>query len=235
MRRLFAFLILASIKTVTRLFFKEEYTWTPDRNQIDFDRARMIIFLNHTSLYEPVFLSALPYSFLWQIVAHLNLPIADVTLNRPIVGLFFKLMIPKVFSITRKADDSWTQYLNAIDKDDLVIVAPEGRMKRPNGLDKNGKKMSIRGGVADIVERVESGTILLCFSGGLHHIQKPGEFFPKLFKQVRMHVTEIEIQEYKKRFSTNPRERKMQIVQDLQEQLEKECPLLENPDCPLPV
>jgi 1-acyl-sn-glycerol-3-phosphate acyltransferase len=226
MRRFFAFFVLASIKTLVRIFYTSEFTWNPKREEIDFDQVRLMVLLNHTSLYEPLFLSELPYAFLWRIADKIYLPIADVTLKRPVVGFFFKLMLPRVFPITRKSDDSWQNYLSSIRVDDLIIIAAEGRMKRPNGLDKNGKKMSIRAGVADIIDRLGPGTILICHSGGLHHIQKPGQLVPRVFQPIRMHVTALDCVQYKKRFSEQARERKIQIVADFQSRLETETPQL---------
>jgi 1-acyl-sn-glycerol-3-phosphate acyltransferase len=224
MRRFFSFLILGSIKMLVHLFYRSQFTWSPPRDEIDFGQIRLMILLNHTSLYEPLFLSELPFGFLWRIADKIHLPIADVTLKRPLVGLFYKLMLPRVFPITRKSDSSWQNYLASIEPEDVVIIAAEGRMKRPNGLDKNGKPMSIRGGVADIIDRLDGGSLLLCHSGGLHHIQKPGQRVPRIFQPIRMHVACVSILEYKKRFSQNPRERKVQIVADLQQRLEQETP-----------
>ncbi len=226
MRRVFSFAILASIKAVVGVFYRSDFTWNPGRSEIDFDRVRLMVLLNHTSLYEPLFLSELPYGFLWKIADRIYLPIADVTLKRPLVGFFFKLMLPRVFPVTRKSDDSWQRYLASIRGLDLVVIAAEGRMKRPNGLDKHGKKMSIRGGVADIIERLDQGTMLICHSGGLHHIQKPGQTLPRLFQPLRMHVTALDLPAYRKRFSENPRERKIQMTADLQQRLETETPRL---------
>ena len=41
--------------------------------------------------------------------------------------------------------------MNQIDEDAVVIILPEGRMKRATGLDKKGMPMTVRGGVADIL------------------------------------------------------------------------------------
>jgi 1-acyl-sn-glycerol-3-phosphate acyltransferase len=224
MRGWISFLVLGGIKLIVRAFYRRQFTWTPDRSQIQFEKARLLVLLNHTSLYEPLFLSELPTGFLWRIADRIYLPIADVTLKRPIVGRFFKIMLPRVFPITRKSDSSWQNYLDSIQSDDLVMIAAEGRMKRPNGLDKQGKKMTIRAGVADIIERLDGGMLLICHSGGLHHIQKPGQTFPRLFQPIRMHVTEIPILEYKARFEGSARERKLAIVADFQKRLENDTP-----------
>ncbi len=224
MRRFFAFSILAWVKCVTWFFFKQEFTWSPVREQIQFRRVRVMVFLNHTSLYEPLFLSALSFRFLWTMAGHFTVPGADVTLDRPFVGSLFKLMIPKLRSITRKRDASWDNYLDSIEPSDVVGIAAEGRMKRPDGLDKNGHVMTVRGGVADIIERIDDGVLLICLSGGLHHVQAPGELFPSLFQPIRMHVVQVDIREYKSRFQGSARERKILMTQDLQKRLETDCP-----------
>ncbi len=97
-------------------------------------------------------------------------------------------------------------------------------MKRPNGFDKFGKPMTVRGGIADIIDSMESGKMVLCLSGGLHHVQIPGQYFPRPFKTIWMNFSHLDIQEYKSQFGENARERKMGIVQDLQKRLENDCP-----------
>jgi 1-acyl-sn-glycerol-3-phosphate acyltransferase len=224
MRRLLAFIILASVKIIAWILFRARYQWLTPTPKNPWKNIRLMIFLNHTSLYEPVFLQIIPFRYLWHLAAHFNIPGADITLGRPIVGTFWKLMIPNISSITRKKDHTWENYLRSIKDQDVVVIAPEGRMKRPNGLDKFGKAMSVRGGVADIIEAINEGDLLLCFSGGLHHIQRPGQHFPKFFKTIKMNFSYFHIKDYKSQFSGSPRERKMQMVQDLQQRLERDCP-----------
>jgi hypothetical protein len=185
-----------------------------------------MVFLNHTSLFEPLFIQQLSFSFLWKLVARANVPGADITLNRPLVGRFWKLMFPNISSVTRKKDHSWDNYLKSIRSDSLILIAPEGRMKRPSGLDKFGKPMTVKGGVADILENINEGAMILCLSGGLHHVQTPGQHFPRLFKTIRMNLAYFDIKDYKDQFqSFSPRERKIKITQDMQAQLEKNCPI----------
>ncbi len=224
MRRLLAFLILASVKTFSCIFYKGKYTWLAPAPEHPWKDIRLMIFLNHTSLYEPMFSQIIPYSYLWHLAGHFNIPGADVTLDRPLVGTFWKLMVPNIASISRKKDATWENYLESIRPDSVVMIAPEGRMKRPNGLDRYGKPMTVRGGVADIIESIDEGHMVLCLSGGLHHVQAPGQFFPKLFKTIEMNFSYINIKEYKSKFPGNPRERKIKIVQDLQNRLETHCP-----------
>jgi hypothetical protein len=213
------------VKILSHFFFRGKFNWiTPAPNK-PWSHAKLMVFLNHTSLYEPLFIQHLSFSFLWQLVGRVNVPGADITLNRPIVGRFWKMMLPNISSVTRKKDDSWINYLNSIKPDSMILIAPEGRMKRPGGLDKFGKSMNVKGGVADILENLNDGAMILCISGGLHHIQSPGQIFPRLFKTIHMNLAYIDIKEYKEKFqSLSPRERKMKITQDLQVHLEKNCP-----------
>jgi len=224
MRRLLAFLILASVKTFSWIFYKGKYTWLAPVPEQPWKDIRLMVFLNHTSLYEPMFSQIIPFSYLWHLAGHFNIPGADVTLDRPLVGTFWKLMVPNIASISRKKDATWENYLESIRPDSVVMIAPEGRMKRPNGLDRYGKPMTVRGGIADIIESIDDGNMVLCLSGGLHHVQAPGQFFPKLFKTIEMNLSYINIKEYKSKFPGNPRERKIKIVQDLQNRLETHCP-----------
>jgi Acyltransferase len=225
MKRIFGFLTLASVKTLSHLFFWCEVNWlTPEPHKL-YDEARLIVLLNHTSLYEPLFLQAIPYSYLWHLAGHLNVPGADITLNRPIVGRFWKLMMPNIATVSRRKDASWANYLNSINTESVVMIAPEGRMKRPNGLDKNGNTMTVKGGVADILENMNSGKMILCLSGGLHHVQAPGQVLPRVFKTIKLNLAAFDIPEYKKTFEgLGPRERKLAVVADLQKRLETCCP-----------
>ena len=225
MRKIISFSILSSVKILSHIFFRGKFNWiTPAPNK-PWSQARLMVFLNHTSLYEPLFIQHLSFSFLWQLVGRVNIPGADITLNRPIVGRFWKMMLPNISSVTRKKDDSWNNYLNSIKPDSMILIAPEGRMKRPGGLDKFGKPMNVKGGVADILENINDGAMILCISGGLHHIQTPGQVFPRLFKTIHMNLAYFDIKEYKEQFQLlSQRERKMKITQDLQVHLENNCP-----------
>lgn len=225
MQRIVAFCLLSFVKIFSHIFYRAEIKWINQAPIDPWNKARLMVFLNHTSLYEPLFVQHLTFSFLWQLVARANVPGADITLNRPIVGRFWKLMLPNISSITRKRDSSWQTYLKSIRSDSLIVIAPEGRMKRPNGFDKFGKRMTVQGGVADILENLADGGMIICLSGGLHHVQSPGQHFPRLFKKIQMNLSYIDISEHKKKFEDfSPRERKLKITQDLQSRLENDCP-----------
>ncbi|MCM2351297.1 MAG: 1-acyl-sn-glycerol-3-phosphate acyltransferase [Bacteriovoracaceae bacterium] len=224
MRRFLAFVILSTVKIFSWIFYRARFEWLAPVPDFKWKNIRLIVFLNHTSLYEPLFLQVLPFSFLWHLTARFSVPGADITLNRPIVGRFWKLMVPNISAVTRKKDASWENYLESIKSDKVVMIAPEGRMKRPNGLDKYGRPMTVRGGIADIIETLDDGSMLLCFSGGLHHVQAPGQHFPKLFKTIQMNFSYFDIKEYKSQFPGSSLKRKLSMVQDLQHRLETDCP-----------
>jgi hypothetical protein len=97
-------------------------------------------------------------------------------------------------------------------------------MKRPTGLDKDGKPMTVRGGIADIIEQLDSGYILLAISGGLHHVQAPGQFMPRLFKTIKMNFEIIDIAVYKESLPKEARAFKLKVVEDLQYRIENHCP-----------
>lgn len=216
-------MMLMFIKTFSKLFYRLELKWLSDYGQ-DFDKIRLIIFLNHTSLYEPLFVAAAPNWFLYRLARKMVAPGADKTLNRPIVGFFWKLMGPGMVSISRKRDKTWYEFLEAIQRRSVIVIAPEGRMKRKSGFDSEGKPMSIRAGVAEIFEELNEGRLLIAYSGGLHHVQHPGEHFPRLFKTIKLNLEAIEIPEYKAQFSEDPKLRRKEFIADLHNRLAKNTP-----------
>ena len=154
--------------------------------------------LNHTSLFEPIFAQAAPSSFLWQIADHGVVPIAQKTIERPFVGALFRRVAAHVVPITRKRDHTWSQVLGKIDDPKaLVVILPEGRMMRRDGLDSEGRPMTVRGGISDILRSIDQGRMLLAYSGGLHHVQAPGERFPRLFQRVGLLLEVVDIADYR--------------------------------------
>lgn len=225
MKRIISFTIMCSIKLFARLFYRFEVNWLNcDPN---WKNVRLIIFLNHTSLYEPLFIGITPISFIWELSAKLVAPGADKTLNRPLVGKFWRFMGPGMIAISRKRDHTWQEFMRSISDDSIITIAPEGRMKRAHGKDLQGLPMSVKGGVADILYELKEGNMLIAYSGGLHHVQFPGQTFPRLFKTLKMNIEFFEIKKYKERFERKGLSAsglKKAIINDLQECLESKCP-----------
>lgn len=219
-----SFFVLSFVKILSHIFFRKEFRWIGPHPEHPWDKVRLMVLLNHTSLYEPIYLQGVSFSFLWKLTQKLSVPGADTTLNRPIVGFFWKLMMPNISAVSRKSDNTWSSYLDSIKENSIVMIAPEGRMKRPNGLDKFGKPMTVKPGIADIILTIPEGGMILCLSGGLHHIQKPGEHFPRLFKTIRMNLIYLDLNEYRAKFTGTPLEKKHAITKDLQKYLETSCP-----------
>lgn len=213
-----------SVKIFSHLFFKTEtkiINETPDF----WEDINVFAFLNHTSLFEPLFFSSVPFSFFYKNAKRAVLPGADVTLARPFAGSLYKIIFPQIVGITRKRDDSWREFMGKIKKNSLVIIAPEGRMMRSHGLDKNGKPMSIKSGIADIIEKTDSGYLLIGYSGGLHHVQKPGESFFRLFKTIKITYERINIEDYKNQLQWKQEGFSRRLVEDLAARMKQNTPV----------
>ena len=224
-KRVANFIALASIKLFARLFYRVENTWLHSHADDPWKDLKLIALLNHTSLFEPLFLGAAPWRMLWRIAGRIIAPGADVTMDRPIAGRFLKYIAPKMVPISRERDETWDNFLSAIEPESVVIIAPEGRMQRPNGLDKDGNPMSVRGGVADILDMLGDGEMVLVYSGGLHHVQVPGQGLPKLFRRIRMCCERVNIREYVNQMSNLPNASfKHAVVNDMEARLKKNRP-----------
>lgn len=224
MKSLISYFFLLSIKYLSRIFYKFEIGW-PDTT-LNWNKIKLIVFLNHTSLYEFLYLGFLPNHFLRKLSKRMVAPAADKTLNRPLVGFFFKLFSPGMIPITRKRDNSWGNFLESIYEDSIILIAPEGRMKRKNGLDLEGNKMTVKPGVVDILNGLTKGQMILAYSGGLHHVQIPDEGLPHLFKTIKMNLEVFDIADYKNKFAANTGTElwKKLVLEDLQLRLETKVP-----------
>ena len=228
MRSIFSFLALLLIKGISNLLIKFKIGWPDNNPNVPWNEIRLIVFLNHTSLLEPVYLGFLPISFLRRLSKRLIAPGADKTLNRPIVGFLYKLLSPQIIPITRKRDDSWNNFMNTLSPDSIIAIAPEGRMKRRNGLDLNGEKMTVRGGVVDVLECLRAGKMAIAYSGGLHHVHAPGEKAYHVFQTLKLNLELLDITEYKASFAATEgsEEWRKLLLADLQHRLETKVPEL---------
>jgi hypothetical protein len=225
MGRIISALLIFSIKAVAKVFYKTDTVWITPKEQLDWERLRLAIVLNHTSLFEPLFVSSLPNYRIWRAITRVVVPIADVTLNRPLVGSLFRFLVPNAVAITRKRDHTWDAFVSKVqDPNSLMLIFPEGRMKRKDGLDKKGQPMSVKGGVADILSLIPEGKILIAYSGGLHHVQAPGELVPRVFKRIQIKYEQVDIKDYKELLkSIDQDEFRQKVIKDLEARMSQHC------------
>ena len=217
--------LLYLIRAFAKAFYRVEVTWIGGRPENPWnDDLRLIAILNHTSLYEPLLAGGVELELRWHIGRRGTIPVAQKTLDRPIVGRFFRLVAPNVVPITRQRDHTWAEFARRAAPGSLVIILPEGRMKRANGLDKDGKLMTVRGGIADLLAQVAEGTMMIAYSGGLHHVQVPGQTFPRLFQPIKMGIEILDIPTYLTSFGLeDTRDRKLAIIEDLERRRDTHC------------
>jgi len=219
------FALLVGVRTTARIFFKLKNEWIGGEPENYALNTRIVAILNHTSLYEPLIAGYAQYKLLWKFARHGVLPVAEKTMKRRI-GLFFKLLVRHPIVVTRQRDKTWYNVLNKVDSKAITIILPEGRMKRANGLDSEGREMTVRGGIADILDALPDGRILMVYSGGLHHIQVPGELLPTPFKTLRCRMEMIDIPSYKEDLKTKYPDLKFRraVIADLSRRRDEYCP-----------
>lgn len=219
---LFSAFLVFNIKLLSKLFYRTEVHWITPKESIDWEHIRLVVVLNHTSLFEPLFVAAIPNRHLWRGLKRLVVPVADTTMDRPIVGHLFRWLAPNAVAITRKRDDSWTRFMDQTGGHSLILIFPEGRMKRKTGLDKHGHPMNVKGGVADILEKIHHGKMIVAYSGGLHHVQAPGDILPRVFKSIGLGIEQIDIEDYKHQMKSGDFRRN--VILDLEEKMKIHCP-----------
>ncbi len=198
MRHLLVQAILIALKGTSRALYKHDWDWVGDvPEEPAWGSYRLVAILNHTSLYEVLFAGGVPNLFLRRMAKKGVVPVASKTIDRPFIGRFFKLVAGNVVSISRERDETWKQVMDSVDPSSMVIILPEGRMKRANGLDQYGRPLVIRSGIHDLLSTIPDGKMLMAYSQGLHHIQVPGQTLPKLFRKVSMRLEEIDIAAFK--------------------------------------
>jgi hypothetical protein len=225
LRSVGVFSVLVFLKYLSKIFYRHDFGWIGETPADPWANPRLVAFLNHTSLFEPVFLGGVPNGFIWRLAAHGVIPAADKTTERPLVGVVYKLVAHHVIPISRERDHTWFAVLSRIDPESMVVIAPEGRMKRETGLDLKGKPMTVRGGIADILLAVKEGRMLLAYSGGLHHVQHPGHV-PRIFKTVRMRIENLDIAAYiaEQMAKGGPEQFKRNVIRDLEQRRDALCP-----------
>ena len=97
-------------------------------------------------------------------------------------------------------------------------------MKRPNGLDKHGKPMTVKSGVTDVLELLGKGHMLLAYSGGLHALMSGRKLFPRLFQRLEIRLEVLDIASYVSRFQKDDGSLdRVAIVQDFETRRDRYC------------
>lgn len=229
------FAVLLAVQGLSRLLYRHDAAWVGDPDQRSWHDLRLALVLNHTSLFEVLLIGAVPARVLWRLARRGTGPAADKTMARPLVGTFYRFMAKRVVPISRKRDETWQAFLDGIRGDVLVAMAPEGRMKRTTGLDLDGRPMTVRGGVADVIDRLETGRMVLLHSGGLHHIQAPGQRFPRLFKTIRLRFEGLDIARYRRALRAHAPDDpgfRQAVARDLEARRDRHCPAVAKPPSP---
>ena len=99
----------------------------------------------------------------------------------------------------------------------LPRVDPSGALER---------RKPVRAGIADIIEALPDGRILMVYSGGLHHIQAPGELLARPFKTILCRFEMIDIAGFKRDLAVKypDLEFRLAVVRDLTERRDAYCP-----------
>jgi hypothetical protein len=225
MREECIYAMLRAVKGLSRLLYRFDIGWVHQPPADPWRNLRLVAFLNHTSLYEPLFVGGFPDKFIKRIAFKGLMPVADKATRRPLMGFFFRMVAKNVVAVTRKNDHTWNQVLSAMNPETMVVIMPEGRMMRANGLDKHGRPMTVRGGIADIVRSIHEGRMLITYSAGLHHVQTPGQRIPKAFKTLHMRLETVDIAAYRSRLMDRygPDGFKKALVRDLETRRDRYC------------
>jgi len=224
MRAIFVFIVLVVVKAFSMIFYRFRKEFVAPTPRRWWRGIRVLAVLNHTSLYEPLLIGFAPIPLVWDLARHGVLPIAEKTMKRPI-GRFFANIVRHVVVVTRQRDSTWDEVLNHVDAKAVVMILPEGRMKRRNGLDSNGRPMTVRGGIADILQSLPDGKMLVVYSGGLHHVQSPGEKLPRVFKTINARMEQLDIAEYKQQLQgcDDGSSFKHAVIKDLEHRRDIHC------------
>ena len=78
-RSILVFTMLTLLKYASKVFYRHDFAFIGPTPQDPWADIRLVAFLNHTSLFEPVFLGAVPARFIWRLAAHGVVPAADKT------------------------------------------------------------------------------------------------------------------------------------------------------------
>ena len=84
--------------------------------------------------------------------------------------------------------------------------------------------MTVRGGIADILEGVSEGRLFVAYSEGLHHVHAPGDRLPSLFQQVTIRAEVLDIPTYRAELRAKEHDSfKAAVIEDLSRRRDAYC------------
>jgi hypothetical protein len=215
------FLGLAALKVAGYGIYPARLEWLT-KSPANWGDVSLILILNHTSLFEFLYGVALPFSFLRELSERLIVPIADSTLKTFLGRTVLAHIAPGVVPITRRRDESWNVFLQKISSDHICIFMPEGRMKRLDGLDKDGNPMTVKSGTVDLLQKFRGKKMVLVYGKGLHHIFPPGQLVPRAFKKIEAKLESISVDDYLAQFEGRE-DMVRSICRDLENRRDTHC------------
>ena len=218
--------LLLVLKGLRFVFYPTSVNWIQKPESANWDDIRLIFILNHTSLFEFIYAGVIPLRFLRRMSQKLVIPVADKTLAHPFYGPILKTLAPAVIPVTRRRDRSWDDFLAQLKPDSILIVMPEGRMKRPDGFDKHGHPMTVKGGAWDMLRKFSHTKVLLVYSGGLHHVLPPGKYLPRIFKRLAVALEAVDVDAYLQMLQQHQFEddARRAAARDLEQRRDRYCP-----------
>ena len=87
--------------------------------------------------------------------------------------------------------------------------------------------MTVKAGVADLIAGIDSGRMLLAYSGGLHHVAAPGDRFPRLFQEIALRLEVLDVPEYRESLggTQDMATFRRRVVEDMTERRNRYAPL----------
>jgi hypothetical protein len=85
--------------------------------------------------------------------------------------------------------------------------------------------MTVRGGVENLLELFDEGRLLIAYSGGLHHVQVPGQWVPKLFKKLFIRFESLDLVAYREEMRQRHGEQELRrtVIADLEARRDRHC------------
>lgn len=176
---------------LVKILYRCSWTWIGKNSDRGFQDMKALFLMNHTSYADHMIFVLVPINVIYKMFWNARIAVAQHQVKN-FKGLL-QYLENNIVPLSRQRDDSWNNYLSNANAKSIFVMYPEGTRMSPEGLDKNGKKVRVKGGVADILELLPDGDIVILYLDGFYEILGAGMKFPKLFKKVRVTAEVVDI------------------------------------------